>query len=257
MIYYHNLNPILLSFGPLSISWYGVMYVLGFICAYLLLKQFSKQKFLKLSIYQIETFLFYCFIGLLLGARLFYVLVYNFDYYLQNPLEMIAIWKGIRGLSFHGGLLGIIMAAIIFSWRYQVSFWNIGDASVIVAPIGLFFGRLGNFINGELYGRLVTSGKWGVVFKDAGPFPRHPSQLYEAFFEGIILFGLMLFFKGKVKKGQLISLFLIFYGIFRFCIEYFREPDSQLGFIFLTFSMGQVLCFLMVLSGVFLWVVRK
>lgn len=251
MIFYHNLNPILLDLGPLQIRWYGLMYVVSFVVAYFLLTHLSRKKFFKLPPSQIEPYLFYCFIGLFVGARFFYVFVYNFNHYISHPLEIFAFWKG--GLSFHGGLLGIFIATLIFGRKQKISFWNFADNAVLAAPLGIFCVRIGNFINGELYGRMVTSGKWGVVFKGAGPFPRHPSQLYEAFFEGLVLFGLMWFLKGRLKQGRLFALFFLFYGIFRFFIEYFREPDVQLGFIFMNLSMGQILCLIMMFVGILLY----
>ena len=256
MIYTHTLNPVFLQLGPLQLRWYGLMYVIGFIGAYFLLRKFSKEGSFKLSFVQIESLLFYVFVGLFVGARFFYIFIYNFSYYIQNPIEMIAIWKGLAGLSFHGGMIGVVVAGILFSRKYKIPFWHLGDHFVLCAPIGLGFGRLGNFINGELFGRL-TSGSWGVIFTEGGSFPRHPSQLYESFFEGVALFCLLLFFRKRVREGQLSALFLIFYGVFRFALEYFREPDPQLGFIFLNFSMGQLLCALMIVCGSLLYFLRK
>ncbi len=252
MIIPHHLNPAILHIGPIEIRWYGLMYVIGFMATYYLMRKFSREKTFKLSYEQIESLIFYLFLGLFFGARIFYTIIYNFPYYSIHPLEIFAFWKG--GLSFHGGLLGIVISGILFSRKNKIPFWHLGDTFVTCAPIGLGFGRLGNFINGELYGR-PTNGKWGMIFSDGGPMPRHPSQLYESFFEGFILFCLMWVFRKKIKiNGQLSALFLIFYGIFRFGIEFFREPDAQLGFVFLTFSMGQILCVIMILAGVILWV---
>ncbi len=248
MVFIHHLNPVLLHLGPLQLRWYGLMYVIAFVGSYFLLHKLSKEGSLKLSFEKIESLLFYAFVGLFVGARFFYVFVYNFSYYFQNPIEIIAIWKGLAGLSFHGGMIGVVVAGILFSRKYKIPFWHLGDAFVLCAPIGLGFGRIGNFINGELFGR-PTLGKWGVIFPEGGFLPRHPSQLYESFFEGLILFYLLWFFRKRVKEGQLSALFLFFYGIFRFCIEFFREPDPQLGFIFFHFSMGQLLCSLMILCG--------
>ncbi|MBI2646156.1 MAG: prolipoprotein diacylglyceryl transferase [Deltaproteobacteria bacterium] len=248
MIYTHTLDPVIFHLGPLQLRWYGLMYVIGFVGAYFLLRKFSKEGSFKLSFIQIESLLFYAFVGLFVGARFFYVFIYNFSYYIHHLIEIVAIWKGLAGLSFHGGMIGVVIAAILFSRKHKIPFWHLGDHFVLCAPIGLGFGRVGNFINGELFGR-STSGNWGVIFPEGGLIPRHPSQLYESFFEGAVLFSLLLFFRKRVREGQLSALFLIFYGIFRFALEYFREPDPQLGFIFLNFSMGQLLCFLMILCG--------
>ena len=219
MILTHHINPTLLQVGLFQIRWYGLMYVIGFFASYILMRRFSREGTLKLSYLEIDSLLFYVFVGLFLGARLFYVFVYNFSLYRHHLLEIVEIWKG--GLSFHGGLLGIVIAGLVFSYRYKIPFWKLGDIFVTCAPIGLGFGRIGNFMNGELFGR-ATDGHWGVIFPEGGPFPRHPSQLYESLFEGFFLFCLMWFFRKRVKTGQLSALFLIFYGITRrlmsFCV---------------------------------------
>jgi phosphatidylglycerol---prolipoprotein diacylglyceryl transferase len=245
------IDPILFEFGPLRVSWYGLMYVFGFLISYLLVLYQIRRKDFGLSKPEIENLFFYLIIGLALGARLGYVVFYNFGMYLQTPWEILAIWHG--GMSFHGGLIGVVIVGILFSRKYKKSFWKLADLLTVTAPVGLALGRIGNFINGELYGR-VTQAPWGMVFPLGGPLPRHPSQLYESALEGFLLFAVLWRLKDKkIPEGAILAFFLIFYGVFRFFIEFFREPDAQLGFILGPFSMGQVLCFLMILGGVGLY----
>jgi phosphatidylglycerol:prolipoprotein diacylglycerol transferase len=175
------------------------------------------------------------------------VLFYDLGAYLRSPLEIFAVWHG--GMSFHGGLIGSVVGGILFCRKYRLNFWQLADIVIVTAPIGLGLGRIGNFINGELYGR-VTDVPWGMVFPAGGPLPRHPSQLYEALLEGVVLFGLLWSIKDRsLKPGVLLSLFLILYGLFRFFVEFFREPDPQLGFVLGPFSMGQVLSAGVILAG--------
>lgn len=245
------IDPILIEYGPLRVSWYGLMYVFGFLSAYFLVLYQIRRKDFGLSKPEIENLFFYLIIGLAVGARLGYVVFYNLGMYLQDPLEIFAIWHG--GMSFHGGLIGLVVVGILFARKNNKSFWKLADLLTVTAPIGLALGRIGNFINGELYGR-VTQVPWGMVFPPGGPLPRHPSQLYESALEGFLLFAILWRLKDKkIPEGGILPLFLIFYGIFRFFIEFFREPDAQLGFVLGPFSMGQVLCFLMILGGVALY----
>jgi phosphatidylglycerol:prolipoprotein diacylglycerol transferase len=184
-----------------------------------------------------------------------YVLFYNLGEYIKNPLEIFAVWHG--GMSFHGGLIGTLLAGVYVTKRYKLDFWLYSDLIIVTAPIGLGLGRIGNFINGELYGR-VTTLPWGMVFPAGGPLPRHPSQLYEAFFEGLLLFFILWYMKNRIDtKGRLTAAFLLLYGIFRFFIEFFREPDPQLGFILGPFTMGQILCIAMIIGGGWIWRVRR
>jgi len=244
---HHIIDPILIEYGPLRVSWYGLLYVFGFLISYLLVLYQVRRKDFGLSKPEIENLFFYLIIGLALGARLGYVVFYNFGMYLQTPWEIFAIWHG--GMSFHRGLIGVVLVGILFSRKYKKSFWKLADLLTVTAPVGLALGRIGNFINGELYGR-VTQAPWGMVFPLGGPLPRHPSQLYESALEGFLLFAVLWRLKDKkIPEGAILALFLIFYGVFRFFIEFFREPDAQLGFILGPFSMGQVLCFLMILGG--------
>jgi phosphatidylglycerol:prolipoprotein diacylglycerol transferase len=198
--------------------------------------------------------MFYLAIGLIVGARLGYILFYQFpDYinYLTHPLEIIAIWHG--GMSFHGGLIGAVLAGFLFSRRRQVPFWQGADVVIVTAPVGIGFGRLGNFINGELFGRPSTM-PWAMVFPTGGPMPRHPSQLYEAALEGLLLFIVLWMLKDRpFRPGTMVCLFLGGYGFFRFLVEFFRQPDPQIGLLLGLISMGQVLCLAMVISAVILW----
>lgn len=246
MIQYPNIDPVIFKIGPLALRWYGLMYLLGFVASYLLVR-FQLQKKKKFQNLDIDGLYLYLIIGLILGARLGYILFYNLGYYLQNPSQIISLWEG--GMSFHGGLIGTITAGWIFTRVHKIKFFELADIVIITAPIGLGLGRLGNFINGELYGR-VTTVPWGMVFPSGGPLPRHPSQLYEFFLEGVVLFSILWFLKNKnFKPGTLTGLFLIFYGIFRIFLEFFREPDVQLGFVLGPFTMGQILSTLTILAG--------
>lgn len=254
MIPYPNIDPEIVKIGPLSIRWYGLMYLIGFICSYLIVKREIKRRGLKLEKDFLETLYFYLILGLFVGARLGYVIFYNLPYYLQNPLEIFAVWHG--GMSFHGGLIGVIVSAWIFCKSKKFDFFTLTDMLVITAPIGIGLGRIGNFINGELYGR-ITDVPWAMVFPQGGPFPRHPSQLYEAVVEGLLLFLILWFLKDKFRhSGVLSCLFLILYGVFRFLVEFFREPDPQIGYILGVFTMGQILCSIMIVSGLILMFYR-
>ncbi|MBM4326494.1 MAG: prolipoprotein diacylglyceryl transferase [Deltaproteobacteria bacterium] len=244
---YHFIDPVLWRIGPLELRWYGLMYLIGFIGAYFIIRSELKRKQGPIPVEAADDFLFYLILGLLIGARVGYVLIYNFRAYLEAPWEALALWRG--GMSFHGGLVGIIVAGFLFMRRWKAPFLALTDIAAVAAPIGLMFGRIGNFINGELYGR-VTDLPWGVVFPVAGPDPRHPSQLYEAFLEGPVLFGILWRLRTRVRHtGYLSAAFLVLYGAFRFCLEFLREPDAQLGYFFTWFTMGQLLCLGMIALG--------
>lgn len=248
MIPYPEINPEIVRIGPFAVRWYGMMYIIGFASSYLLIRYQMKKKGFNPGKAFVDTLYSYLILGLLIGARMGYVIFYNISYYIQHPLEIFAIWSG--GLSFHGGLIGSIIAGIIVCRKFKIDFWQIADIVVVTAPIGLGLGRLGNFINGELYGR-VTNVPWAMVFPAGGPYPRHPSQVYEFLLEGASLFIILWFLKDReLKPGILSSLFLILYGSFRFFVEFFREPDSQLGFILGPFTMGQMLSIVMITLGV-------
>ncbi|MBF0314549.1 MAG: prolipoprotein diacylglyceryl transferase [Oligoflexia bacterium] len=253
----HNFDPVIFSLGPIQARWYGLMYVIGFILGSRMLLKLARERTLKLMPEKVDVYVLYLIVGMFICARSFYMLVYGLEDLLTNPLEIFAVWHG--GLSFHGGLIGFVLATYIYSRREKIAFWNLGDAAALCAAQGFFWGRLGNFINGELYGR-TTDLPWGIVFPMGGPYPRHPSQLYEAIGEGIILTMVLWFLKGRVKRdGILISVFLIGYGIIRFIVEFFREADMQMGYYFGEFlTMGQILCFLMIIAGVsLLYFLRK
>ncbi len=245
-----DINPILIELGPIRLSWYGLMYVFGFFVSYLLVRYQMKRKDFGVSRIEIENLYFYLILGLIIGARLGYVLFYDLKIYLADPFEIFAIWHG--GMSFHGGLIGVLIVGILFAWRNKKSFWKIADLIIVTVPIGLGLGRIGNFINGELYGR-VTQVPWGMIFPKGGPLPRHPSQLYESAWEGgVLFFVLWLLKERKLPEGTLLALFIGLYGLFRFIVEFLREPDAQIGFFIGAFTMGQILCAFMIIGSVFL-----
>ncbi len=250
-----NLNPIFFQWGPIRLSWYGLMYVLGFLASYLLVRYQIKKKDFGITRSEVEDLYFYLILALIIGARLGYVLFYDLKAYLDKPFEILAVWHG--GMSFHGGLIGLLLAALLFCRRRKKSFWKIADLIIVTAPIGLGLGRIGNFINGELYGR-ATQVPWAMIFPKGGPVLRHPSQLYESALEGGVLFFILWFMKDKdLPRGGLFSLFLTLYGGFRFFVEFFREPDVQLGFILGPFTMGQILSSFMIVGGIILFVYLK
>ena len=256
MLPFPNIDPVLISVGPLQIRWYGLMYIMGFLFSYLLVQfQLARQKSPLLSKEQLLDLYFYLILGLILGARLGYCLFYNPKVYLQHPLEILAVWHG--GMSFHGGLLGVLVASWVYCRKNKISLLDLGDLLIVTAPIGLGLGRLANFINGELYGRITTV-PWGMIFSQGGPLPRHPSQLYEAFLEGVVLFILLWIKRDrKAFPGVLIARFLILYGAFRILVEFFREPDVQVGYFLGLLTMGQILSILMIVVGGFLVFSRR
>lgn len=242
-----QIDPILLHIGPLAVRWYGMMYLLGFVAAFFIISRLAPRRQLPLNHDAVSDLLFYIVIGVILGGRLGYVLFYNFSYFISHPLQIFAVWQG--GMSFHGGLTGVVVATIFYCRRHTIAILPLADILAIAATIGLGLGRIGNFINGELWGR-VTTLPWGFVFPAAGPEPRHPSQLYEALLEGPVMFFILYWlFTRKVKDGVIFFSFLIFYGIGRFIIEFFREPDQQIGFFWGGATMGQLLCLAMLLLG--------
>lgn len=259
MLPYPNINPVIFGIGSIKVRWYGFMYLLGFGATYLLVRLQIRRFNLKKLGEQFDDLNFLLIFCVLMGGRLGYVLFYNLPYYMHHPAEIIATWNG--GMSFHGALLALLIGGYLFCRRRGIDFWQTADAYIVTIPIGLGLGRIGNFINGELYGR-VTHVPWAMVFPAGGPFPRHPSQLYECFMEGIVLFILLWNLKDVKSRrnwpqGSMLAAFLIFYGIFRFIVEFFRQPDAQLGFILGPFTMGQALCSLMIIAGVLLWVWRR
>ncbi len=253
-----DLDPVIFHIGSLQVRWYGLMYVIGFLIAGALLAKLSKEGFFKVPKKTIDSFITMLILGMFIGARVAYVFIYNWDHYSRNLSELFAVWRG--GLSFHGALAGLVIAGFIFARKHKLHFFEVGDCMGIAGTLGLFFGRMGNFINGELYGR-VTDAPWGMIFAGAGPYPRHPSQLYEGIFEGLVLFLLLFLLRKRVKYyGIITSIFFVYYGLTRYVIEFFREPDAQLGYYLGgTTTMGQILCFLMILVGIvtFLYARKK
>lgn len=265
MIYlsFPSISPVIFSLGPVEIRWYSLAYIVGFLFAWRYISYLSTNK----SLYQsnsnidrklIDDLLFYSILGLILGARLGYVIFYNLDFYFQNPLNIFYVWEG--GLSFHGGLLGIIFASLFITKLYKVSFLELTDLICLSAPVGLLLGRISNFINGELYGR-PSSILFGVLFPNADDQYRHPSQLYEAFFEGLVLFIIVNVaahsFKKLSKPGYISGLFLFLYGVFRCLVEFTREPDIQVGFIYNFLTMGMILSLPMIFAGLFIMLLSK
>jgi phosphatidylglycerol:prolipoprotein diacylglycerol transferase len=242
-----NIDPVFLRIGPLQFRWYGLMYILGFIATYFILRSESARKKLPLTKDDVADLVFYGAMGVVLGGRLGYILFYNLGFYLATPLRVFAVWEG--GMSFHGGFLGVILAFVLYARRKGISFWTLIDMAALCAPVGLGLGRLGNFINGELYGR-QTDVPWGIVFPGGGGVPRHPSQLYEAFLEGLVLFLIVRFASRRTSvTGIPAWTFCAGYGLFRFIVEFFRQPDAQLGIFLGLFSMGQFLSLPMFLLG--------
>ena len=259
MLSYPQIDPSFLHLGPLHFRWYGLMYILGFISTFLLVRHQIKKYDLHDLKQHYENLNSILIISMIIGGRLGYVLFYNFFYYLEHPLDIAAIWHG--GMSFHGALLGVILGGYLFCRHQKLNFFKTADIYVVTVPIGLGLGRIGNFINGELYGR-VTDVPWGMIFPEGGPLPRHPSQLYESMLEGLLLFVILWKLKDfqqqkKWAPGIMLSHFLILYGLFRMFVELFRQPDPQIGFIVASFTMGQMLSFLMISMGIILFFIRE
>jgi len=244
---YPRIDPVFLRIGPVQLRWYGLMYMLSFIISYFVLKRFAKFRKLNLSTDDLYDLLFYLIIGVMVGGRLGYVLFYDLPSYMRDPLSIFAIWQG--GMSFHGGFIGVIAAAWIACYKKGWNFWDIADLACVAVPIGLGLGRIGNFINGELYGR-PTSVPWAMVFPDGGAETRHPSQLYEALLEGLVLFLILRWiYKKNFFRGTVFWALVGFYGLFRFMVEFVREPDAQIGFDLGPFTRGQLLTFPMLVIG--------
>lgn len=253
MLVHPNFDPIAISLGPLAIRWYGLMYLAAFGFLWWLGRVRIARALAPISREQFDDLIFLGVLGTILGGRLGYVLFYKPAYYLSHPLEVFAIWQG--GMAFHGGFLGVLAAAAFFSWRRHVDWWRLMDFVAPCVPTGLAAGRLGNFINGELWGR-PTDLPWGMVFRGAGDLPRHPSQLYQFALEGVLLFVLLWWYASKPRaRGAVSALFLMGYGAFRFIAEFAREPDDFLGLLALNLSMGQWLSLPMIAAGIalYLW----
>jgi phosphatidylglycerol:prolipoprotein diacylglycerol transferase len=246
-VIFPQIDPVIFRIGPLAVRWYGLMYLLGFVGGYFAMCHVSRLRGFGFSKEQISDLLFYGVLGVVFGGRFGYTLFYNADYYLANPLQIFYVWEG--GMSFHGGLLGVLTVLLIYSYKRKIPLLVIGDLVVVAVPIGLGLGRIGNFINAELWGR-VTTLPWGVVFPGAGLLPRHPSQLYEAVLEGVLLFLILYgLHRRQVQLGIATFTFLFCYGSFRFLVEFVRQPDEQLGFLWGGATMGQLLSLPMVLVG--------
>ncbi len=248
---YPEISPIAFSLGPLAVRWYSLAYLFGILSAWFLLLRNIKKYQLPLDKAKVEDLVFYVTLGIILGGRLGYAIFYGGAAMWQNPLHLLEIWKG--GMSFHGGVAGVIIAVYVYVRKIQYSFLGLMDLVALYTPIGIFLGRLANFVNDELWGR-VSNVAWAVRFPNGGFLPRHPSQLYEAFLEGLVMLVILNFawrYKAvREKHGVVSALFVLFYGIFRMLLEQFREPDMQLGFIIGHITMGQLLSLPLVLTGV-------
>ena len=254
-MFINNFDPVAFQILSFEIRWYSLAYIAGIIIGWLL----CKKIFIKNSNVneKFDDYLTFLIIGIIVGGRLGYVIFYNFNFYINNLLDILKIWEG--GMSFHGGLIGIIIASILFARKNGQDYFLYLDQVSLVAPIGIFFGRLSNFINSELYG-IPTEVPWAVTFIQIDNLSRHPSQLYEAILEGIILFLILLYFRNKNflnKPGLISGLFLIFYSIFRFFSEFTREPDPQIGYLLLNLSMGQIISIVFFITGIFLFYLKN
>ncbi len=247
-----TINPIAFSIGSLDVHWYGIMYIFGFICAWILGCYRTKNPCTLWTKHDVEDLITWVMVGVIIGGRIGYSLFYEFSTFLNDPLEIFRLWNG--GMSFHGGLLGVLLSIYLWSKKQKRHFLVVVDFIALIIPPGLFLGRLGNFINGELWGS-ITNKPWGVIFPNAGPFPRHPSQIYEALLEGVLLFICLWVYAKKPKpEGHIAGLFGILYGLFRFSIEFIRQPDSHIGYLaFGWLTMGQVLSIPLIIVGLWLF----
>lgn len=251
---YPTIDPIAFEIGPVVIRWYALAYLGALLIGWGVLRRQASRPPYPMPATKVDDFLFWITLGVILGGRLGYIIFYNPAQYISAPWMILALWKG--GMSFHGGALGVIVATWLFTLRNKFSFLTVCDSVTRLVPIGLFFGRIANFINGELFGREASTAEWAMVFPAGGPVPRHPSQLYEAALEGALLFVFLAvlarcrFF--RERPGSIASVFLIGYGVSRFIVEFYREPDPQLGFLFAGATMGQLLSLPMIVAGIVL-----
>ena len=253
MLSFPEIDPVVVSLGPLKVHWYGLMYLVGFVGGWWLAVVRARQPHSGWTRPQLDDLLFYMALGVVLGGRLGYILFYNLPAFVNNPTILFRVWEG--GMSFHGGLLGVLLAIWLYARKTQRRYFDVVDYVATFVTIGLGAGRIGNFINGELWGK-VTDVPWGMVFPGGGPLPRHPSQLYEFFLEGVVLFTILWIFSSRPRPTMAVSgMFAIFYGLFRFAVEFVREPDAHLGYLaFGWVTMGQVLTLPLILVGITLLV---
>jgi len=254
VIPFPRIDPVLLHIGPVAVRWYALAYIVGIIAGWFYARAIIASPRLwggaaPLTVVDFDDFIVWVTLGIILGGRIGYVLFYNFSHFAAHPSEIFELWKG--GMSFHGGFAGCLVAIMLFGWRRRIPILSLGDVTTAVAPIGLLLGRLANFINGELWGR-PTDVPWAMIFPNAGPFPRHPSQLYEAFLEGLVLLlvlGVLVRFGALKRPGLVTGAFMLGYGDARIFCELFREPDAQLGFLWGGLTMGMLLCIPLILAG--------
>jgi phosphatidylglycerol:prolipoprotein diacylglycerol transferase len=257
-MYTHNLNPVLINFSFFEVRWYSLAYIFGILIGWWIAKKIIdykiQNKIIEFDSKSFDDLITYIIVSIIVGGRLGYIIFYNFSYYISNPFDIFKIWQG--GMSFHGALIGVMLGTYLFSNKIKLNSFFFLDIIASVAPVGIFFGRIANFINGELYGK-PTNLFFSVIFPDVDEIPRHPSQLYEATLEGFILFVILinLIYKKSINTGTVSALFMILYGLFRITSEQFREPDTQIGYLFDLFSMGSILSFFMILIG--LLILRK
>ena len=247
-MFINNFDPVAFNFFSLEIRWYSLAYIFGIIIGWVYSKKYLINDKSILNIF--DDLITYLIIGVILGGRLGYILFYNLDYYLNNLNEVLMLWKG--GMSFHGGVIGVVISTILFSKKHNINPFTFLDLIAVVAPIGIFLGRVANFLNSELYGK-ETEVPWSVIYQEIDNLTRHPSQIYEAIFEGLILFLILnLLVKRNLlgKKGLISSCFLIFYSLFRFVLEFFREPDPQIGYLIINMTMGQILSLILFVIGI-------
>lgn len=256
MYTFPNIDPVAFSLGPLKVHWYGLMYLIGFVGAWLLANWRAKHYKLNWTTEQISDLIFYAALGVVLGGRIGYMLFYNGAQFMHEPWVLFKIWEG--GMSFHGGLLGVLVAVWIFARRFEKTFWEVGDFVAPLVPLGLGAGRIGNFINGELWGR-VTDVPWAMIYPHVDNQPRHPSEVYEFGLEGVLLFIIVWWYASKPRPtGRVSAVFLITYAFCRLIAECFRQPDAQLGYIaFGWLTMGQILSIPMLLIGLWLWWAKR
>ena len=256
-MYIHDLSPVLLNLGFFEIRWYSLAYILGILIGWWLAKKIiafkikNKTEFFNLRLF--DDLVSYIIVSIIFGGRIGYIIFYNFSYYFNNPINIFKIWEG--GMSFHGALIGVIIGTYLFSKKIKINTFFFLDIIASVAPVGIFFGRVANFINSELYGK-PSNFFWSVTFPKIDMLARHPSQLYEALLEGLVLFLILItvILKKSIRIGLCSSLFMILYGVFRILAEQFREPDAQIGYLFNLFSMGSFLSFTMILAGLFIFI---